>query len=422
MDDFGGDRPASAAPRLADGRDAGSGALTPSVDRAGLVAVGPGRRPLDGAPDAEDGLVAGLGAEGERPPGVAPSSGVAPATDGGQPGEAALPPEGERPPEDATLSPEITPPGAAAPPQITPLGDMAPPLGPEPEPPVGPGVAPEVAEPEPPMSSGVAPDRAVAVAPVTAPPPLAARAARTEARLAHLHLQARMLALARAELETLAALDALDVPALSDLAEVRWRTGDLVGAGQAAEAHLEAGGEELVAMCVAAEAATAMGRTAEARELAARVLARGRERVDELFAGQARSAVWPRDVFSPGPLTAAPAAAGDGSTAVTPVASRLAAVASGDLADVQAHIARGEMSGTGTRLALVLRDRPALAPAVLAVADEALPLAPSGAEVASLHLARGDAYRLMGRETEAAEAFWQSSKALHGAVNREETQ
>jgi hypothetical protein len=231
-----------------------------------------------------------------------------------------------------------------------------------------------------------------------------------------------MLALARAELETLAALDALDVTALSDLAEVRWRTGDLVGAGQAAEAHLQAGGEELVAMCVAAEAATAVGRTADARDLAARVLARGREQLDELFAGQARSAVWPPDVVSPGPLTAPPLAAGDGASTMKPVGSSAEPVVSGDLADVQARMARGEMAGTGTRLALVLRARPALAPAVLAVADEALPLAASGPEVASLHLARGDAYRLMGRETQAAEAFWQSSKALHGAINPEETQ
>jgi hypothetical protein len=231
-----------------------------------------------------------------------------------------------------------------------------------------------------------------------------------------------MLALARAELETLAALDALDVTALSDLAEVRWRTGDLVGAGQAAEAHLQAGGEELVAMCVAAEAATAMGRTADARDLAARVLARGREQLDELFAGQTRSAVWPPDVVSPGPLAAPPLTAGDGASTMKPVGSSAEPVVSGDLADVQARMARGEMAGTGTRLALVLRARPALAPAVLAVADEALPLAASGPEVASLHLARGDAYRLMGRETQAAEAFWQSSKALHGAINPEETQ
>ena len=49
--------------------------------------------------------------------------------------------------------------------------------------------------------------------------------------LARLHLRLGALALARAELETLAGRDALDDDGLTDLAEVRWRTGDLVGAG-----------------------------------------------------------------------------------------------------------------------------------------------------------------------------------------------
>ena len=46
------------------------------------------------------------------------------------------------------------------------------------------------------------------------------------------------LALARAELESLAGRGMLDEPALLDLAEVRWRTGDLAGAGEAANALL----------------------------------------------------------------------------------------------------------------------------------------------------------------------------------------
>ena len=63
-----------------------------------------------------------------------------------------------------------------------------------------------------------------------------------EARLARLHLRTGMLSLARAELETMAADGTLDTPALADLAEARWRSGDLPGAGDAAVAHLDAGG------------------------------------------------------------------------------------------------------------------------------------------------------------------------------------
>src|SRR6476661_3109975 len=52
--------------------------------------------------------------------------------------------------------------------------------------------------------------------------------------LARLHLRLGSLALARAELETLAGQDALDEDGLVDLAEARWRTGDIAGAGEAA--------------------------------------------------------------------------------------------------------------------------------------------------------------------------------------------
>ena len=256
----------------------------------------------------------------------------------------------------------------------------------------------------------------------TAPPSAAAAspsASLSEARLACVHLRVGMFGLARAELETLAARGGLDVPALADLAEVRWRTGDLVGAGEAADAYLEAGGEELVAVCVAAEAAAAAGRMADARNLAARVLARGRDRLDELFAGQPRSNIWPPEP-QPGGLppgrpeeAAGPAPAPAGTAAG-------ATYASGDLADVEARLARGDLAGTATRLALVLRSRPALAPAVLTMADEALRMVSPGPEAASIHLVRGDAYRLMGRETLATEAFQQASRALHGVREPEE--
>ena len=70
------------------------------------------------------------------------------------------------------------------------------------------------------------------------------------------------LALARAELETLAGRDALDDDGLADLAEVRWRTGDLAGAGEAAAVDPREDGDDgpLIALIVAAEAAMARGR------------------------------------------------------------------------------------------------------------------------------------------------------------------
>ena len=59
-------------------------------------------------------------------------------------------------------------------------------------------------------------------------PSVEARSA--ELRLARLHLRGGSYALARSELETLAGADRLDPDAVLDLAEVRWRTGDLAGA------------------------------------------------------------------------------------------------------------------------------------------------------------------------------------------------
>jgi len=93
-------------------------------------------------------------------------------------------------------------------------------------------------------------------------------------RLARLHLRLGSLGLARAELEALAGSGELDEPALLDLAEVRWRTGDLPGAGEAANAALSTGDESVLALVVAAEAAAAASRPAEARRLAGRALER----------------------------------------------------------------------------------------------------------------------------------------------------
>ncbi len=104
---------------------------------------------------------------------------------------------------------------------------------------------------------------------------------------------------------------------------------------------------------------------------------------------------------------------------VDAIPAQAAPVMSGDLAEIQASLEARDLAGIATRLALLLRTRPALAPAVLAVADETLRAAPAAGEVAALHLVRGDAYRLMGRESLAAEAFQQSSRALRARPSEE---
>ncbi|MFP5343582.1 MAG: hypothetical protein ACLGIJ_11785 [Candidatus Limnocylindria bacterium] len=129
--------------------------------------------------------------------------------------------------------------------------------------------------------------------------------------LARLHLRTGALALARTELETMAGRDLLDDRGILDLAEVRWRTGDVDGAGAAIAALLEAAPDATepggvldvpVAWVIAAEAAAARGRPTEARGHADRLRAR-RDEVDGVFAGQLRSSVWPPDPLAPAPTS-----------------------------------------------------------------------------------------------------------------------
>ncbi len=119
--------------------------------------------------------------------------------------------------------------------------------------------------------------------------------------LARLHLRLGSLALARAELETLAGRDALDEDGLVDLAEARWRTGDIEGAGEAAVAALTDEEGPLLALVVAAEAAAARGRPTEARRLAGRAMAEAAGSIDEIFAGMPRGSAWPPDASAPPP-------------------------------------------------------------------------------------------------------------------------
>jgi len=261
----------------------------------------------------------------------------------------------------------------------------------------------------------------------------------TDLRLARLHLRIGALALARAELETLAGRDALDDDGLADLAEVRWRTGDLTGGAEAAAVIL---GEEdddgpVIAHIVAAEAAIARGRPSEARRHADIAIARAGTTLDVLFAGMPRGQVWPADPTA----QALPAAELFDMPAVGPVAAR--AATSGDLVRDDAAVVAAETMGlwaaddatpgtaptvpglpvtddelllareamadgrhadAAVHLGLVIRLAPALAPVVLDIVGTDRDPA--------LAFVRGDAYRLVGRETEARLAYADVARPL----------
>ena len=117
-------------------------------------------------------------------------------------------------------------------------------------------------------------------------------------RFARLHLRTGSLLQARSEFEALAACDLLDVPATLDLAEVRWRTGDLMGAGAAAASYLAARGEEALGFLIAAEAAAADDRVIEARQHAARALERSVSNIEGFFAGVPRRMSWPESSWT----------------------------------------------------------------------------------------------------------------------------
>ncbi len=102
----------------------------------------------------------------------------------------------------------------------------------------------------------------------------------------------------------LAGAGELDGPGRVDLAEVRWRTRRSGRAGEAAMEALAALGDEAVALVIAAEAAAALGRPNEARRLAMRAMDCVGGPIDGIFAGMPRSAVWPADAAEPPPTAA----------------------------------------------------------------------------------------------------------------------
>ena len=275
--------------------------------------------------------------------------------------------------------------------------------------------------------------------------------------LARLHLRLGSLSLARAELETLAGKDMLDADGVLDLAEVRWRTGDITGAGEAAALVLDDDEGPVLALVIASEAAAARGRPTEARRLASKALATAANgSIDAIFAGMPRSPAWPPDPAAPPPSPTTMFDGphpGRGSGRSTPPAGRGAAIAGiADPADVEPvpsqgsdaepgaglwdadlaaaaeaeafsaaavdatlptgdealEIGRfaldaGDLSGAALQLALVLRIAPALAPAVIdLVGDRHEP---------ALAFVRGDAYRLVGRELDARRAYADATRS-----------
>jgi hypothetical protein len=304
-----------------------------------------------------------------------------------------------------------------------------------------------------------------------------------DARLARLHLRGGMIALARAELEHMAGAGTLDREALVDLAEARWRSGDVDGAAEAAEAHILAGGKEPIAHVVAAEALDRRGHLIDARGHSALVIERLGRGVDRLFAGESRSSAWPtevpgvmdtgasepgrwgllvggREVADPdadtwvllkppapmypegrhgrqghgvpgnGASFAARRGAPPGPALMTPVgpgaslsdlvdAGRAAGL---ELEVVEQLIESGELSGVPERLALLLRMDRALGPVILSLADRVIAKQTSEASgLSALHVLRGDAYRGLGREAEAMSAYQEAMRALVARPTPEES-
>jgi hypothetical protein len=267
-------------------------------------------------------------------------------------------------------------------------------------------------------------------------PPSSADERAADLVLARLHLRLGSLGLARAELEALAGRNGLDLDGIRDLAEARWRTGDLSGAGDAAVAYLEERPDDVLTLLITAEVQAHLGRPGEARRIAARVLERSTVPVETLFAGMPRSSVWPVDPGIPvGPagtlfddVPAAPSwlASGlpgpvlergsddradeaGGSTAAAggepaePDGPRLwdnDVTAAPTLPDPASLLARAREALDGDRpgqaaagLALALRAEPSFAPAILDLL--------AGREEPVLALVRGDAHRIVGHEGEA---------------------
>lgn len=247
--------------------------------------------------------------------------------------------------------------------------------------------------------------------------------------LARVHLRLGSLGLARAELEAMAGRNTLDDQGIRDLAEVRWRTGDLSGAGEAAAAYLAGQPDDAIALVIAAELQAHLGRPGEARRLAARALSTAELPIDRIFAGMPRSSVWPVESGAPAepagtlfaelttpsswaltsleqPVEAGPADAELPASTADPdphgpgLWEHHEDTVAPTLPDAVELVMRGRNALEADRpgqaaaaLALALRAQPSLAPAILdMIIGRAEPV---------LSLVRGDAHRIVGHEAEA---------------------
>jgi hypothetical protein len=271
--------------------------------------------------------------------------------------------------------------------------------------------------------------------PVRAAAPAVADPA-TEIRFARLHLRTGSYLQARSEYEALAGNNLLDVPATLDLAEVRWRTGDLIGAGSAAAAYLAAGGQKALGFLIAAEAAAAQDHVADAHRHAGRALERSGANLEVFFAGVPRRMTWPESTWTapaamkidvsspaatpdraaPSPVVAEPPAeAPEGSlwarTEESPVSEPEVQLRApephpwdGEVAAGTAALQAGDALMAALHFAVALRMTPESARAVVDGIGERRDLA--------LELVRGDALRLLGNGSDAGEAYASVASAL----------
>lgn len=251
-------------------------------------------------------------------------------------------------------------------------------------------------------------------------------------QLARLHLRVGSLLLARAELEALAAAGNIGAAGLADLAEARWRSGNLEGAGAAAADHQAAGGVEPVALVILAESAAAAGRPDEAEQHVAALGSLSESLLSALFAGMPRRADWTSVGAAESvdePEDAAPVRSRRSRTAATstthtaesrPTAGQAASKARGHpertsafpdaeslLGEARADMRSSEPERMGLafdRLALALRWHPS-------VASDVVELLARRQEPAAL-LVRGDALRSLGRLLESEAAYAAVATAL----------
>jgi predicted negative regulator of RcsB-dependent stress response len=88
---------------------------------------------------------------------------------------------------------------------------------------------------------------------------------------------------------------------------------------------------------------------------------------------------------------------------------------------IEQELGAGDLRSVASRLALLLRLDPALAPVIISTADRAL-ASPSldASGHAALNLVKGDAYRGLCREVEATAAYQQAQRALPAHRSTEE--